>query len=122
MQKRKATPYGVAFGGPEEIRTPDPYNANVMRSQLRYRPILLGVAKLYRPDFGLSRDAKSFRIDSEGGNLQIQRNAENSLFIIPCCPVIQNKKAFSPSSLDHRGFRMPAFRFFRKMGFKIKML
>lgn len=27
------------FGGPEEIRTPDPYNANVMRSQLRYGPI-----------------------------------------------------------------------------------
>ena len=27
------------YGGPEEIRTPDPYNANVMRSQLRYRPI-----------------------------------------------------------------------------------
>ena len=27
------------FGGPEEIRTPDPYNANVMRSQLRYRPM-----------------------------------------------------------------------------------
>ena len=26
------------YGGPEEIRTPDPYNANVMRSQLRYRP------------------------------------------------------------------------------------
>lgn len=26
------------FGGPEEIRTPDPYNANVMRSQLRYGP------------------------------------------------------------------------------------
>ena len=37
-QKRHLT---VAFliGGPEEIRTPDPYNANVMRSQLRYRPI-----------------------------------------------------------------------------------
>ena len=29
------------IGGPEEIRTPDPYNANVMRSQLRYRPISL---------------------------------------------------------------------------------
>ena len=29
---------GDSFGGPEEIRTPDPYNANVMRSQLRYRP------------------------------------------------------------------------------------
>lgn len=28
------------FGGPEEIRTPDPYNANVVRSQLRYRPIV----------------------------------------------------------------------------------
>ena len=28
----------IAFGGPEEIRTPDPHNANVMRSQLRYRP------------------------------------------------------------------------------------
>ena len=27
------------FGGPEEIRTPDPYNANVMRSQLRYGPM-----------------------------------------------------------------------------------
>ena len=31
-----------AVGGPEEIRTPDPYNANVMRSQLRYRPIGYG--------------------------------------------------------------------------------
>ncbi len=30
---------GFLFGGPEEIRTPDPYNANVMRSQLRYGPM-----------------------------------------------------------------------------------
>ena len=29
----------VLFGGPDRIRTDDPYNANVMRSQLRYRPI-----------------------------------------------------------------------------------
>ena len=29
------------FGGPEEIRTLDPHNANVVRSQLRYRPISL---------------------------------------------------------------------------------
>ena len=29
--------------GPEEIRTPDPYNANVMRSQLRYGPVYLGI-------------------------------------------------------------------------------
>ena len=28
------------FGGPDRIRTDDPYNANVVRSQLRYRPIL----------------------------------------------------------------------------------
>ena len=27
------------FGGPEEIRTLDPHNANVVRSQLRYRPV-----------------------------------------------------------------------------------
>ena len=32
---------GFLFGGPEEIRTPDPHNANVMRSQLRYRPMKL---------------------------------------------------------------------------------
>ena len=38
---KKKTPPKLAvffFGGPEEIRTPDPHNANVMRSQLRYRP------------------------------------------------------------------------------------
>ena len=29
------------FGGPEEIRTPDPHNANVVRSQLRYKPVLV---------------------------------------------------------------------------------
>ena len=27
------------IGGPDRIRTDDPYNANVMRSQLRYRPV-----------------------------------------------------------------------------------
>lgn len=30
------------FGGPDRIRTDDPYNANVMRSQLRYRPMGYG--------------------------------------------------------------------------------
>ena len=29
------------FGGLEEIRTPDPHNANVVRSQLRYEPMNL---------------------------------------------------------------------------------
>ena len=29
-----------SFGGPDRIRTDDPHNANVMRSQLHYRPIL----------------------------------------------------------------------------------
>ena len=39
---KKKAPWRVLsfFGGPEEIRTPDPYNANVMRSQLRYRPVV----------------------------------------------------------------------------------
>ena len=44
---RNASPKKCAFackgelfvGGPEGIRTLDPYNANVMRSQLRYRPM-----------------------------------------------------------------------------------
>ena len=39
-------------GGPEEIRTPDPYNANVMRSQLRYGPVCF---VLYAVWGGLSR-------------------------------------------------------------------
>ncbi len=30
---------GFFVGGLEEIRTPDPHNANVVRSQLRYEPI-----------------------------------------------------------------------------------
>ena len=30
---------GFIIGGPDRIRTDDPYNANVMRSQLRYRPV-----------------------------------------------------------------------------------
>ncbi len=33
----------LLFGGPDRIRTDDPHNANVMRSQLRYRPILCRV-------------------------------------------------------------------------------
>ena len=28
----------LLLGGLEEIRTPDPHNANVVRSQLRYKP------------------------------------------------------------------------------------
>ena len=30
------------YGGLEEIRTPDPRNANAMRSQLRYEPLFQG--------------------------------------------------------------------------------
>ena len=30
-------------GGLEEIRTPDPHNANVVRSQLRYKPVYLSI-------------------------------------------------------------------------------
>ena len=40
-ERKRDTPELVCLfpGGPEEIRTPDPYNANVMRSQLRYGPL-----------------------------------------------------------------------------------
>ena len=34
------------FGGLEEIRTPDPRNANAMRSQLRYKPGYGGIIPL----------------------------------------------------------------------------
>ena len=41
LQKSRETCNFTAFpGGPDRIRTDDPHNANVMRSQLRYRPIL----------------------------------------------------------------------------------
>ena len=33
----------VFFGGLEEIRTPDPHNANVVRSQLHYKPVYLSI-------------------------------------------------------------------------------
>ena len=50
---KKRHPFGcLLFGGPEEIRTPDPYNANVMRSQLRYGPVCF---VLYAVWGGLSR-------------------------------------------------------------------
>ena len=43
MQKYKKEPRqnncsGSLLGGPDRIRTDDPHNANVVRSQLRYRP------------------------------------------------------------------------------------
>ena len=41
FRQKKHLPKQVLFiGGPDRIRTDDPYNANVMRSQLRYRPIV----------------------------------------------------------------------------------
>ena len=40
--KKKDTQKRVLlFGGLEEIRTPDPHNANVVRSQLRYKPVFI---------------------------------------------------------------------------------
>ena len=42
-QKKRTTRWVILFfGGLEEIRTPDPHNANVVRSQLRYKPLLPG--------------------------------------------------------------------------------
>lgn len=44
MQKYKKEPRqnncsGSLLGGPDRIRTDDPHNANVVRSQLRYKPL-----------------------------------------------------------------------------------
>ena len=40
LQKSRETCNFTAFpGGPDRIRTDDPYTANVVRSQLRYRPV-----------------------------------------------------------------------------------
>ena len=47
--KKEARPEGVpAVGEPEEIRTPDPYNANVMRYQVvkNYAPKITTVRTL----------------------------------------------------------------------------
>ena len=44
------------IGGLEEIRTPDPHNANVVRSQLRYKPIS---RKIILPGFLFVKEKKS---------------------------------------------------------------
>ena len=36
----------MKYYGPDEIRTHDPYNANVVRSQLRYKPMLYSETSL----------------------------------------------------------------------------
>ena len=54
-EKDHAIRHGL-FGGLEEIRTPDPRNANAMRSQLRYEPLQFwGALELYRRTGCLSR-------------------------------------------------------------------
>ena len=47
------------LGGLEEIRTPDPHNANVVRSQLRYKPI---TPKIILPYFGFVKEKEHFAI------------------------------------------------------------
>ena len=52
--KRNWTPTSIlivsklvsSYGGPDRIRTDDPYNANVVRSQLRYKPMLYSETSL----------------------------------------------------------------------------
>ena len=53
--KKAASQRETAFGGLEGIRTLDPHNANVVRSQLRYKPVQKG---LYRLKKKLSRATK----------------------------------------------------------------
>ena len=36
----------VFYGGPDRIRTDDPHNANVVRSQLRYKPRIIYIISL----------------------------------------------------------------------------
>lgn len=57
MQKYKKEPRqnncsGSLLGGPDRIRTDDPHNANVVRSQLRYRP------KCFKQDYIISGELK----------------------------------------------------------------
>lgn len=57
MQKYKKEPRqnncsGSLLGGPDRIRTDDPHNANVVRSQLRYRP------KCFKQDYIISGEFK----------------------------------------------------------------
>ena len=47
----------IFIGGLEGIRTLDPHNANVVRSQLRYKPVVTW--KLYPHFFGLSREKEA---------------------------------------------------------------
>ena len=50
MIKKETRIYGslllLKYYGPDEIRTHDPYNANVVRSQLRYKPMLYSETSL----------------------------------------------------------------------------
>ena len=41
IKKKDTQKRVLLFGGLEEIRTPDPHNANVVRSQLRYKPVFI---------------------------------------------------------------------------------
>ena len=54
------------FGGPDRIRTDDPHNANVMRSQLRYRPVTI---ELYPSSLRLSMDIGEFTYCSLRSNV-----------------------------------------------------
>ena len=50
ISKKKDTQKRVLlFGGLEEIRTPDPHNANVVRSQLRYKPVFCFLREAFPP-------------------------------------------------------------------------
>ncbi len=53
----------LVFGGLEEIRTPDPHNANVVRSQLRYKP-----KDYYGGGFGMSRIKRSGSLPAPTGD------------------------------------------------------
>ena len=51
LEKSRETLDFTAFlGGPDRIRTDDPHNANVVRSQLRYRPVFVCFEQFQRKE------------------------------------------------------------------------
>lgn len=49
-KSREILDFTAFLGGPDRIRTDDPHNANVVRSQLRYRPVFVRFEQFQRKE------------------------------------------------------------------------
>ena len=83
---------GDVFGGPEEIRTPDPYNANVMRSQLRYGPMCSVCRSSYYMPLELVCQGGIWRIGCVPGRSQNARKERK--FFVSFFQIIRLKQLF----------------------------